>query len=166
MAVKTYVHITLFSRDAILYYCNVRYHSSRAAYVSSKNNTIWWIVSYITWSRDLLRDSWELKISCQIRYENIAEVTSGPVRFHAIYRLISIFSQIFLHTSAHISFYVVLGRVLWMDSLLIATGVCLIFMLLNNQKVLYNQANQKRCLIYWRDPQLIYYHRFQCMSVY
>ncbi len=56
------------------------------------------------------------------------------------------FSRCFLHTSLLLVLCYGLKHVVWMGILL--TDICLIFMLLNNQEMLYSQANQKMFLIY------------------
>ncbi len=91
------------------------------------------VISLICLCR-LLWDSWGSQTYWQIRYENYTD----------IYWLISMFSRLYLHTSAHLAFCYVLKRVVWMGLLLIAAGICFGFILLANQEMLYCQANQKR----------------------
>ncbi len=76
------------------------------------------------------------------------------------------FNQRFLYTSVHLAFYFVLELVVWTGSLLIGAGICRIVMLLTNQEMIYSQANQKKHLIYWRDPQLTYIIDFKSRSAY
>ncbi len=111
-------------------------------------------ISYLTWSRGILKDSWGSKTYWQMQFEKVIEVPSDPVILCTDYWLMSMFSWRFLHILEHLTFYYVFEWLALIGSLLIATCTCLIFMLLINQEMLYSQANQKKCSVYWSDPQL------------